>query len=84
MCRRTNPAARAGAWPLVSACRRHHFPSVAYKVEIAKGIVMAKGQSRGNREPKKPKAAAKKPPAETITSKFQSPTKTARPKGDGK
>jgi len=45
---------------------------------------MAKGQSRGNREPKKPKAAAKKPPAETITSKFQSPTKTARPKGDGK
>jgi hypothetical protein len=44
---------------------------------------MAKGQNRGNREPKKPKAA-KKPPTETIASKFQSPTKTARPKGDGK
>jgi len=45
---------------------------------------MAKGQNRGNREPKKPKAAAKKPPADTITSKFQSPARTDRPKGNGK
>jgi hypothetical protein len=45
---------------------------------------MAKGQNRGNREAKKPKAAAKKPPVETIASKFQSPAKTARPKGNGK
>jgi hypothetical protein len=45
---------------------------------------MAKGQNRGNREPKKPKAAAKKPPAETMATKFQSPAKANRPKGDGK
>jgi len=44
---------------------------------------MAKGQNRGNREPKKPKAD-EKPPTETIASKFQSPARTDRPKGNGK
>jgi hypothetical protein len=36
MCHQTNLIARPGTWPLVSARLPHHFPSVAYKVEIDK------------------------------------------------
>ena len=45
---------------------------------------MAKGQNRGNREPKKPKASAKKPPAGTSASQFQLAAKPSPTKGNAK
>jgi hypothetical protein len=45
---------------------------------------MAKGQKRGNREAKKPKAAVKKPIAGTVASQYQLPAKLAASKGNGK
>jgi hypothetical protein len=44
---------------------------------------MAKGQKRSGREPKKPKADAKKPPA-AGTSSYQLPTRPAPAKGANK
>lgn len=45
---------------------------------------MAKGQKRGNREVKKPKAAAKKPAAGAVAAQHHSPVKPAPSKGIGK
>ena len=46
---------------------------------------MAKGQQRGNREPKKPKAAVKKPVAgTTAASQYQLPAKLNPTKKSGK
>ena len=44
---------------------------------------MAKGQKRGNREVKKPKAA-KKPTADAVAARHQPPVKPAPSKGIGK
>jgi hypothetical protein len=44
---------------------------------------MAKGQKRGNRETKKPKAE-KKPAAAAETSRFQQPTRVPPTKGGAK
>jgi hypothetical protein len=45
---------------------------------------MAKGQKRGNREVKKPKAAVKKPAAGSVASQYQLPTRPSPTKGAGK
>ena len=45
---------------------------------------MAKGRQRGNREPKKPKAAAKKPVAGNVASQYQLPVKLAPASKTGK
>lgn len=45
---------------------------------------MAKGQKRGNREAKKPKAAVKKPVAGSAAAPYQLPTRPAPAKGGGK
>jgi hypothetical protein len=45
---------------------------------------MAKGQKKSGREPKKPKAASKKPPAGAVVSPYQLPVKPAPTKGSTK
>jgi hypothetical protein len=45
---------------------------------------MAKGQKRGNREAKKPKAAVKTAAAGTVAAQYQLPSKPSPTKGSGK
>ncbi len=45
---------------------------------------MAKGQKRGNREAKKPKAEAKKPPQGAVASQYQFPGQRPAAKPAGK
>ncbi len=45
---------------------------------------MAKGRQRGNREPKRPKTAVKKPIAGTLASQYQLPVKLDSTKKTGK
>jgi len=47
-------------------------------------MTMAKGQDRGNREAKKPKATAKKPAAGTPASAMQPPPRPAPSKSGNK